>query len=74
VLAILIAGGSLWYTRRADERATGAEQTSRRARLVVVSKGSTHTSGQLAPRHWIFGIRNEDDEGPQSERVDVQLP
>jgi hypothetical protein len=58
VLAILIAGGSLWYTRRADERATRAEQAGRRARLVVASKGGSYTSGQLAPRQWTFGVRN----------------
>lgn len=69
MLAILIAGGSLWYTRRADQRADRAESREHRAFLVVEPKGGSYTSGQLAPRQWNFGIRNV---GPATARR-VQL-
>jgi hypothetical protein len=64
IFAILIAGGSLYYTRRADQRAARAESRGRRASLFVRSGGSEHVPGQLL-RTFNLLIGNR---GPSSAR------
>ena len=46
VVAILIAGGSLWYTRRAHQRAERAERREVEARLEVTALGSSPGTGR----------------------------
>jgi hypothetical protein len=58
LIAVGISLGSLYFTRRADQRATRAESASRRARIIVEAKGGTGRGDQPPPRDFHFDVRN----------------
>jgi hypothetical protein len=65
IVAILVSGGSLYYThkadkraRRADKRAERAESAARRAHVIVEAAGGSGTPGETVPRPCNFNLRN----------------